>query len=394
MVIRGAVKGLNFIVECCRSFALLLCGVTSKSSQNIPITNVKNNLLTIEKKSTINEDNSTPARRTRSKSKSPAPVPTVVSRSSSSTRSSLKKTYKPIFDKIDTDNNGSIDEPELYTYLSSLMPKLTPADVKSMMKEADVNDDGVISLEEFSTIMVNAEGQDSLWGNAQKTMWSELKHNVQQTVQVLDTATAPLKKFTKQHSFLDKSGEYFIASVGLRFFAHCFTFIFVEYVLSNFIPAAITIVTNFLTFNWMEEVMQSYSGMFTMLSLNIWDTITGDSTYVQRITMKKMEIEKMCNYFVNVIYIGVIFLCHSSGRTVSFALFGMQVIDEVTKKPIGFIRMQGFADSVLKMIFTLILSPYGITWDMVDFIVLLWSGKSLTERITKTLVIVPKYSTK
>lgn len=84
-----------------------------------------------------------------------------------------------MFKKIDRDNSGSIDSNELYACISDLFPdaQFTSSDVLAMMKEADFNNDGVISLEEFVIIMNNAEGANSLWGKTQASMWTNIQRN-------------------------------------------------------------------------------------------------------------------------------------------------------------------------------------------------------------------------
>ncbi|KAG6883952.1 hypothetical protein C0993_002548, partial [Termitomyces sp. T159_Od127] len=53
------------------------------------------------------------------------------------------------FHVFDRDGNGSISIEELELVLQSLDPNLTEQEIKKMMEEADLNGDGVISMDEF-----------------------------------------------------------------------------------------------------------------------------------------------------------------------------------------------------------------------------------------------------
>jgi calmodulin len=55
-----------------------------------------------------------------------------------------------VFDK---DGNGLIEAGELKNVMESLGEKLTDEELAEMIKEADLNNDGVIQFEEFKKMM-------------------------------------------------------------------------------------------------------------------------------------------------------------------------------------------------------------------------------------------------
>ena len=130
----------------------------------------------------------------------------------------LKSLYAPIFEDFDTDKSGFIDASELYKAVCLLFPGtgFTAADIASMLEEADLNRDGVISLEEFASIMTAAEGKSTMWGQAQKSIWSQFSRNVQQATMALYNAASPLRTFGRQNSYECPDTGARLATVGLR----------------------------------------------------------------------------------------------------------------------------------------------------------------------------------
>ena len=70
----------------------------------------------------------------------------------------LHEIAKAAFDAVDSDGSGSIDESELKTVMCSVagdigMDQPSDSDVREVLRELDVNRDGVISLEEFKVLI-------------------------------------------------------------------------------------------------------------------------------------------------------------------------------------------------------------------------------------------------
>lgn len=62
--------------------------------------------------------------------------------------------YLSLFCRVfDVDGNGLIDREELRKVMSSLNESLSEEELDAMIKEADINGDGLISFEEFKIMM-------------------------------------------------------------------------------------------------------------------------------------------------------------------------------------------------------------------------------------------------
>ena len=61
---------------------------------------------------------------------------------------------KEIFQEFDKDQSRGIDEAELKAGMLAMGIKLTDAETKQMLGDADEDNDGYIQLEEFETVVV------------------------------------------------------------------------------------------------------------------------------------------------------------------------------------------------------------------------------------------------
>jgi hypothetical protein len=116
--------------------------------------------------------------------------------------------YKELFDSIDRDGNGTIDPLELMYALSDI--NLTPYRIDLMMKEADLDCNGKIDLEEFALVMEKSKARLDDWGVASKSLWGKFKNQVKDHV---DSVCEPLRDLTRKHS----SGVRFRTSFNIYY---------------------------------------------------------------------------------------------------------------------------------------------------------------------------------
>lgn len=128
--------------------------------------------------------------------------------------------YRKLFDEIDTDNSGTIDDEELYHACSMLFPdaKLTIAQVRKMLEEADADDSGQLDVDEFLAIMKATEA-----GAAKNAGWNSLASSTRSTLLAIKQAIEPLQDFGSEHSYIDPETDLQIATMGVRIFAEVST---------------------------------------------------------------------------------------------------------------------------------------------------------------------------
>ncbi|ETV94675.1 CAMK/CAMK1 protein kinase, variant 1 [Aphanomyces invadans] len=74
--------------------------------------------------------------------------------------------YKEVFALFDEDQSGAISKHELANVLRALGQQYTPAEIDDIMKAADVDGDGGISLTEFTTLVNSSLIQVEQWNDA------------------------------------------------------------------------------------------------------------------------------------------------------------------------------------------------------------------------------------
>jgi len=163
-------------------------------------------------------------RETKTPSNPPAVVPS--SSSSSSPLMELQRAmsgivesnFRSAFDTIDSDKSGYIDANELYKFVSKYFHRheYTMADVKKMLEDADENNDGMISYEEFCSVIKNVK-ENSMWSKT-RSILQDWFLNVKQTTNhighMVEEQKEPLLKVSREHSY--KRGEQDCATVALR----------------------------------------------------------------------------------------------------------------------------------------------------------------------------------
>jgi len=270
---------------------------------------------------------------------------------------SMKKMYEPLFASLDTDGSGSIDSTELYEAMCKTFPKakITPAMIFDMMTEADLNNNGTLSLEEFTAAMVLAEGKSGLWHEAQESLWGRFKNSGKEIALLVQSASKPLKDFARQHSssslvLKDESkdikpnqseGKLMTpASVGVRFIA---------YVVDVFFHGCVSHFRTTLVFAPLRYVLIA------------------------------LEIEQDTRYIVHdilffLVDLSIYFPPCFFGKTFGMFLFGISLVNDNVER-------RGFFASLVFTFFSVIFSP-------IEWLFLLCSGRTIAERITGSFVVV------
>ena len=111
--------------------------------------------------------------------------------------------YKSLFASIDVDGSGTIDSNELFTAMHETFPtaSITRAEAIRMIEEADINSDGVLSFDEFSSIMSNAENLAGNWAKLNNSFLSQGFKSLREAGILAHSATRPLRDFGRQNSF-------------------------------------------------------------------------------------------------------------------------------------------------------------------------------------------------
>jgi len=283
---------------------------------------------------------------------------------------SLKSIYAPIFRKIDKDNSGSIDSNELYQCISELFPnaQFTVSDVISMMQEADLNDDGVISLDEFSTIMSKAEGANSLWGKTQASLWMTFYRNTTQILAIVDTAATPMREVVRQHSYKRPDGVA-IASVGVRLVS-CFigTIAFGFFMYLYYVVMLSSKVIHYGS----EYGYNRYSGYNTYAYK---DQDRSRYTFMDHFRLAS-DIDGIHGIIIWNVLCFLIMCVH--GCTIEMYIMGLRLANRDTN--------QHF--SIFGLILYLILFNFFRALYFLEGFVLLFTGRTISERILNAVMIV------
>lgn len=346
------------------------------------------------------------------RSKSPAPA-SASSKSDAPVRTNIGMTalYKPLFDRIDSNHSGSIDAKELWDAVSSSFGGITPLDLQSMMSEADVNHDGVISLEEFASIMTAAEGQSALWRSAQQSLWGTVKLNAADVVNVAHSAAKPLQEISRQHSYPRAFGRggreektLQVASVGVRCFSSC---------CMGFLLLFFLIVVPYLIF-W-KACESRLDDNWRFRFLGAMNVITPEARAVECFKGWVTDDKKI---FFDALYFLAYFASSGGGQNLLFWLFDLAIVDD-NGEPFSFSRFAGwvmldnlfFFPPQIFLSLALYFSPlldktsdnrpfeligaieagsslYQFWWWVINYGVLMCSGKSISQRLFGGEVVV------
>lgn len=135
----------------------------------------------------------------RSASKSPGRAASKPKATAAQTEEQL---YAKLFDSMDTDFSGYLDFDELYTALVShhnAPPQITPQVVHNMVKEADIDGNGLIDLKEFVSIMKNAK-TSQYWKTTSSSLWGGLNNAVSTVGLITEQILKPVHEAVAMHA--------------------------------------------------------------------------------------------------------------------------------------------------------------------------------------------------
>lgn len=270
---------------------------------------------------------------------------------------------------------------ELFVGCVKLFPnaRITPADVKRMMKEADIDCNGTIDYREFAIIMEKTKLKSQLWNQAQKSLLDQLRLNVREAQTAFVSATKPLRSFSVENSYANSQGHR-VASVGLRIvsfvayiaFIHLLAAMYANVALPPALSAVLTALLPAQLKLQAQAVNIEHLFGYTDVNLLIDMAHRHFPDYAQLFAfLQSFEVKN------TVVFAGwaLNLCCMFFGQTLRMHLFGMTVVHEDTGKALDFLWMYTF-----NMFFLLM-------WPL-DVLALLFTGKSCTERLFGCLIVV------
>lgn len=208
--------------------------------------------------------------------------------------------YQSVFNEIDTDRSGTIEKHELFRYLSRKFPgQYTSYDLDVMMYDADLNQDGRLSYDEFRRVM---EKSDRRWS----PLFTNFHRSSFQTAQYLHnfafTVVEPLHVLSRRHSYLHD--DMYVASTAVRVFSSLITWF-----LYWFLRASVYGVLTELFYNnsTLERVYHTPGLLFAFMP----QSPIYNSQFI---------------FFFE-------FICYVSSSNIALFICGLQLVDNKTKHP-------------------------------------------------------------
>ena len=258
-------------------------------------------------------------------------------------KSSSKKDsdeLRKLFDSIDEDGSGTIDEDELIEGAGILgFGNLTPNDINDLLTEADTNGDGFIDFNEFVAIVTGARFTSSKWKKS--SMLTQTRKRFNQVVADSEALFSSIHALTKANSYQTEEGRKIPSC--MRFWSYLCG-MFVPFVVGGLLSISLaavgmesvgamvfTTVVPFLIFGlsliaWNRS--QAHIGHL-MFGMKVIHYETGEDVGLGMLLLRNLLTPLM---LVDIYFI----LCSADARSLRDFMLGQQVI--VTDKKFAKIR--------------------------------------------------------
>eukprot|EP00942_MAST-04A_sp_MAST-4A-sp1_P006530 g6530.t1 len=244
------------------------------------------------------------------------------SKSKKATKRSSKTDHvaelRKIFDMIDTDGSGSVDQAELEENAHLLgFNKLTKYEIVELLAEADLDGDGEMDFDEFTKAVAVARESGSKWRNASVLAVATKRYN--NVLKASDQLFSPLQSMVSASCEMDESGRRVAgcSRIGAT-------------LVTGVLVMIVTIICGVLL--GMDKI-----NILTQLLVEINSCILDSCRErVQAQIFGVIETVRLSLtlYFFALNFVGSLGLTRSQAH-LGHILFGFQVIDEKTGKPAG-----------------------------------------------------------
>ena len=246
------------------------------------------------------------------------------STSKAASKSTAKKVnrnveLKKIFDEIDNDGSGAIDETELLNNAGLLgFGKLTQFEIGKLLDEADTDGDGEMDFAEFVAVVEKARYNDSKWKNAGVLANGVKRYN--NLLSASDAMFGGIQSMVAASCETDESGKR-IAGCS-RLLA-----VIASGALGFFVTLLFMFVVGWSSFVKYYELVIQMQGCFTNQCIT--------NVQAELIGLVMGMVVPIVIYCIAEFILAIVGLTRSQAH-LGHVLFGFQVISTKTGKPVGF----------------------------------------------------------
>ena len=226
---------------------------------------------------------------------------------------------KKIFDEIDNDGSGAIDETELLNNAGLLgFGKLTQFEIGKLLDEADTDGDGEMDFAEFVAVVEKARYNDSKWKNAGVLANGVKRYN--NLLSASDAMFGNLQTLVAASCETDDSGKRI---------AGCSRILAI--IAANVLVFFVTLLFIFVV-GW-STVQKGFDLVLQMDACDDAQCIAG--VQAKAVLLAMGMVVPVVIYFIALFILQIVGLTRSQAH-LGHVLFGFQVISTKTGKPVGF----------------------------------------------------------